>query len=303
MNSRFHQARFATLVQVIILVWLWNLCNPALHAQPVTDVLSTWERHYGKYVVKVTEEARKGKDYTALTIWLGKKCLFDTKGVRAWVIDAKDVLECGPYSDEKYNPQLIDITGDGKPDLMVRSWTGGAHCCYRYYIFDLEGTFRKILDIDAEHGHMTMEEPKNGLPRVIITDSAYAYWNQSFAGSPMPSVAFVFDKTKNKMVIDMAAMKRLNAVDLKEARAEVLKTLAQEPPQFDTKAPLYSHFSVSPKLIDTMLKLKYSGRGSEIVGFVNEVWPENAAAQKSRFLSEFNAQQSRSGMYKAYKWD
>lgn len=39
-----------------------------------------------------------------------------------------------------------DITGDGRPNLVAYDWSGGAHCCSNYYVFEL-GYPSRVLDV------------------------------------------------------------------------------------------------------------------------------------------------------------
>ncbi|HEV2332002.1 MAG TPA: hypothetical protein VGV16_02480, partial [Gammaproteobacteria bacterium] len=36
-----------------------------------------------------------------------------------------------------------DLTGAGLPDLLLSEWSGGAHCCYTFHLFQLGTEFRK----------------------------------------------------------------------------------------------------------------------------------------------------------------
>jgi len=53
-------------------------------------------------------------------------------------------------------PNGSDLTGNGRPDMMVTSWSGGAHCCFKHYIFELEPKLRVMAaldDGDTDLGH------------------------------------------------------------------------------------------------------------------------------------------------------
>jgi hypothetical protein len=44
-----------------------------------------------------------------------------------------------------------DITGDGKPNLVVEQWTGGVHCCTFFYVFEIADQLRYIATLDNGH--------------------------------------------------------------------------------------------------------------------------------------------------------
>ncbi|HEY9713959.1 MAG TPA: hypothetical protein V6C72_10845, partial [Chroococcales cyanobacterium] len=56
-------------------------------------------------------------------------------------------------------PPLYDLTGDGIHDLVIRLWTGGAHCCYTYDIYSLDAKFKHIWHFSAGDGHMLTMRP------------------------------------------------------------------------------------------------------------------------------------------------
>jgi hypothetical protein len=101
------------------------------------------------------------------------------------------------FVDEKYSNysakeiQLIrtipDKTGNGIPDIMIDYFSGGAHCCFETYFFDLGDTVKlseHLLRGDSE-GMKIGRNPKGGL-LFEIADYAFAYWLTSFAQSPAP---------------------------------------------------------------------------------------------------------------------
>ena len=87
-----------------------------------------------------------------------------------------------------------DITGDGSPNLIISSFSGGAHCCIKYFIFDVGEDPRHIGTLATLHSEARFEKI-DGIPGVTIhiNDWTYAYWNTSFAGSPAPLVKLRFD--------------------------------------------------------------------------------------------------------------
>lgn len=85
----------------------------------------------------------------------------------------------------------IDLTGDGVPEHFVSTWSGGAHCCSRLYVFDT--TSNGPLPLAAIPGEHTeyfdlSDADGDGLADIRFGDWHFAYWKTSFSGSPAPEV-------------------------------------------------------------------------------------------------------------------
>lgn len=89
--------------------------------------------------------------------------------------------------------RCVELTGDGRPELSVEWYSGGAHCCSTIQIFQLQPTFREILTFNAGHTiGFTVQRDRSGRPALVLGDSGLAYYGDlCFACSPssMPLVA------------------------------------------------------------------------------------------------------------------
>ena len=59
----------------------------------------------------------------------------------------------GQHENRKWKipsiPNGTDITGRGRPNMIVSLYTGGVHCCLMHYVFELEPSFRLLATLDA----------------------------------------------------------------------------------------------------------------------------------------------------------
>lgn len=82
-----------------------------------------------------------------------------------------------------------DVTGEGNPDLVIQTFSGGAHCCFSTVIYDLGATLRKVLETRPSNCGGTLEDlDGDGSMEVVICDDLFAYTYCPFASSPMPRV-------------------------------------------------------------------------------------------------------------------
>lgn len=107
----------------------------------------------------------------------------------AWSI-AGDI-EIGPTV---FSVECRDVTGDGVPELVVQTYTGGAHCCWTLYFLALEPVARVLLLYEAGNagGVQVVDLDHDGRPELVLGDDQFAYFDTlCYACSParMPLVA------------------------------------------------------------------------------------------------------------------
>ena len=89
-----------------------------------------------------------------------------------------------------------DLTGSGKPAVILYEWTGGAYGLYDAIVVELDtpvaGLITPCKEIAEIHG--TYSVPRfldldgDGRPEIIIEDWMYSYWPNGFGDSPAPKV-------------------------------------------------------------------------------------------------------------------
>jgi hypothetical protein len=179
-----------------------------------------------------------------------------------------------------------DLTGRGHPDMIVSNWSGGAHCCFTRYIFELEPEFKLLAtldDADAEFGHF-VDLDQNHRYYYQTFDFTFEYWRVSFAESPAPKVIlrFVDDGKEGAYQLALDKMKRPEPTvaewqkDLQEARAA-----------FGKDGP--SSNRIGSELWGDMLNFIYGGQSDLAWKLLDGAWPANRDG-KDDFLSDFCSQ-------------
>jgi hypothetical protein len=90
-----------------------------------------------------------------------------------------------------------DLTGEGNPDVVVRSYTGGAHCCFSTTVYDLGPDLRKVLETPLSNCDGTFEDlDGDGVAEFVTCDDVFAYAYCPFASSPVVQVVLQYDPAR-----------------------------------------------------------------------------------------------------------
>jgi len=86
-----------------------------------------------------------------------------------------------------------DITGDGYPDLVLETYSGGAHCCFSSIVYELGPSLDRALQTrEGNCGGDFEDLDGDGVLEFITCDDIFAYVYCSFAGSPLVKVILAY---------------------------------------------------------------------------------------------------------------
>jgi hypothetical protein len=92
--------------------------------------------------------------------------------------------------------QVVDLDGDGEPEVLVDVYTGGAHCCAETQAFRFDGaTYAPIALQWGNGGYELKDLDGDGRPELVGQDDAFAGAFTSYAGSFFPPRVVDFDAT------------------------------------------------------------------------------------------------------------
>ena len=146
-----------------------------------------WQGPTGKYGYGVT--------HPHLTITRAGAVAFDMEitdvcGVGCELVE--DTPEFADYSILK----VADLDGDGEPEVLVDTFTGGAHCCTitRFYSYrPATGTYTRDPSYNwLDTGYKLVDLDGDGKPELSGFDPSFAYAFSSYAGSQFPPLVFSF---------------------------------------------------------------------------------------------------------------
>ena len=180
----------------------------------------------------------------------------------------------------------MDFTGEG-PGLLVSEWSGGAHCCYTFHIFQLGAAFQALPAIplqDADESAFVRRPGIKGLVLSTVDYSAFAYFPKDFAGSPAGHMFLSFD---GKHFSPNLALMKSNA----PVPGETAKCAARFKQSHDWKQ------SQAMGMWYYATDLLYTGNAVQVWRFLDQAWG-GKPGDKQQYVDEYRARLMKSVYYR-----
>ncbi|MGA8012084.1 MAG: hypothetical protein WB949_06640 [Candidatus Acidiferrales bacterium] len=165
-----------------------------------------------------------------------------------------------------------DINGDGEPDLVFVGYSGGAHCCWTYWIVSLGGRPGLIKKIENERTAEFKPTGPNGRIEVWTFDGAFDYFDDfSHAETVFPDVVL---RIEGHSVRDVSADHR-DFFDhaISNTRARLTPEVVQKSKSFAVhSSEIRSYEGDVLKIVFAYL---YGGRPREAWRALDDYWPEH----------------------------
>jgi hypothetical protein len=103
---------------------------------------------------------------------------------------------CTPYGavDSGGSLKVVDVTGDGEPEVIVNLYSGGAHCCEITQVLRWTGSAYTSLQRNfADFGYTLAPSTTGGATAFVTGDARFAYAFASFADSAFPFRVYRID--------------------------------------------------------------------------------------------------------------
>lgn len=197
------------------------------------------------------------------------------------------------FSAEDHGLQILpisgaDINGDGVPDVVIEGYTGGAHCCWNYWILSLGARPRLLFHLYNERDADFAKE-QCGSILIATLDGRFDYFDGlSHAATPFPPLYF---RLEGQRLVDVSAefwpryeteirkaRERISAEEISSFRANWLKDRSRNPFE-DTRA----------KVLTIVLAYLYGGRLAEAWQALYEMWPPSDQQRIKRLILETRA--------------
>lgn len=181
------------------------------------------------------------------------------------------------FSEEDFSFSLTmadsDVNGDGVPDLVLESYSGGAHCCWTYYIISLGAKPHLIKQFDNERGVSFVHNAKNGRIDIVTQDGTFDYFDeQCHACTAFP---VVYLRLEGDKFVDVGSE---HLADYDEIIAKSQQSLSSEERQSlrSAKGSPYETETASDataKVLSIVFAYLYSGREAQARQALGELWP------------------------------
>jgi hypothetical protein len=177
-----------------------------------------------------------------------------------------------------------DITGSGKPNLVVYEWTGGFHCCYIAYVFELGSSVTLLAEIDGQHAAPKFVDlDGDSIPEITLYDWTFEYWPGSFAASPAPKVVLRWENGRYVPDAKLMEVQAPSAQDLRQ-KAESIRN----DEVWNDRAYEHLRWFIPQELFQTALDLMYGGHEELGRKFIGMAWSKEYPLDND-LLAEFDA--------------
>jgi hypothetical protein len=255
-----------------------EISDPDLCSQGIEKKV---ERHFRDYRVKISYA--DDRMCQRLEIWKSDRPVFLDEGV-----DNHYFLGNEDGSGDRRS--ILNLIGHGS-QLVVKKWTGGAHCCNSLLVFDLGTQFREVSEIYAGNYEAdVIDLDHDGAKEIRVLDDFLVYRFSCFASS-----------AKSKVVLKYVAGRYAVAPELMKRPPPSWESLNAKVPQW--RRALRAHSDPEwppPALIQAMTDLLFTGNETIAFDLVDRVWPSDIAG-RTDFLNSYREALAESKYYAQFK--
>ncbi|NBU10674.1 MAG: hypothetical protein EBS84_16910 [Proteobacteria bacterium] len=197
------------------------------------------------------------------------------------------------FGDHEKFPIGKNLTGNGRPNLVVRTYSGGANCCTDVHVFELAENFHHVARFDARNAEGVSFEDldHNGILTVSMADWHYLNVIGPMIASPAPRIIFRYRDGHYQLALDLMKKPAPPWEELKMFAQEIRQLFDQaqkKPEEADLILTRWNPNYPVPQLWSKMLDLIYTGNEIEAMMLFNQAWPDTYPG-KQKALKRFNA--------------
>lgn len=156
--------------------------TPRSEVYPEVTYILQEEKLFGEYAVRFWRNANAAAD----TVFFDGLVTIAASGEGPIQIESASALGAQTGTD---------ITGDGFSEVIVETYSGGAHCCFGTVVYSMKGSsIQKVLDTAPSNcGGSFADLDGDGVLEFDTCDDSFAYTYCPYAASPIVRVIFQYD--------------------------------------------------------------------------------------------------------------
>jgi len=167
-----------------------------------------------------------------------------------------------------------DVNGDGIRDLVLKEYSGGAHCCWTYYFFSLAPRPGLITRFENDRDASFFEDKTPGQIYMAIEDGAFDYFDGlCHACTPFP---LVFLRINGTRLVDVSLEHRdtYDEIIADNRKALRRKDVDRVVSMKQTPTASSERDEAVERILTIVLAYLYSGREDQARRQLQEMWPE-----------------------------
>ncbi len=183
-----------------------------------------------------------------------------------------------------------DITGDGKPNIVIEHWSGGNSMAFTNFILSLG---EQLSPVYIFSGGELKDLNGDGKKEILEWDESFVNWHACHACSPQLTLIYEFYDGNYHLSPDLMYKELPSEEELEEMR-EIVHAESKRWEQLYIKSNdkhwiqcwMNGDVFIPPEAWAYMLDFIYSGHPDEAFTFLDSVWPENKLG-KNVFVNDF----------------
>lgn len=165
-----------------------------------------------------------------------------------------------------------DVNGDGNPDLVLEGYSGGAHCCWTYYIVSLGDQPGLLTKFENERGAGFVVNKNTGRMEIHALDGAFDYFDEfAHASSPFPDV---YLRLEGRKLLDIS---QEHLVDYDKSTTKLKAEISAKDLavflQAENRDEKIGWENVSANVVKIVQAYLYSGRKAQAHATLRKMWP------------------------------
>ena len=215
-------------------------------------------RQISGYTVRLSSSSVRGNRCYATVTATGSKSTTGKRVATDWAVSINALSG-------------TDVNGDGKPDLIVQGYSGGAHCCYTYLVINLTQGLPVVREI-RNQVPVIFKSRDDGRVELNTGEGVFDYFLVPHANSVIPKL---FMRLDGDQLVDLSSEHTADYDhEIEKARSELtLEESDKLKKSTYSQGMLFDQLPTVQKVLTIVLNYLYSGRQDQAWQALDEMWP------------------------------